>query len=500
MTSGALARGKPRSIVIFSGAIALIGAAVLAFSQTHAFAWDEGFHLLTAQLIASGKRPYLDFFFPQTPLNAYWNALWLRIFGENWHVAHAVAALLTVGAIWMTAAYVYRRFPVPDWRLPGAVVAMFIVGTNVSVFNFGAVAQAYGICLFLIVGAFRMTIASVERESWLLPFGVGLFAVAAPACSLLSAPVAPVLLIWMLIESRKGNRCIKTAAFIAGAIIPLLPILWLFAQGPRQVFFNIVQYHALYRTVEWSGATRHNLEVMTDWIDSSQVLLLLSLTAAGLLFLRKNKSWDPRRRSELYLCVWLVAAVSLYVSTAHPTFARYYLSAVPFLAILAVVGLYDVGSRLGSPERPFIPALTVCVLLSLTLGKWIYQDRNSMHWKNLEAMAKKVDQVTPPQGLIWADEHIFFLTRRKPPLGMESADSHKLQLTPALAAMLHVVPRPELDRQVKAGVFNTIETCADDDTIKELGLAKTYAMKQDFDDCTVYWDRVPNSATAPAGH
>lgn len=480
--------------------MALISAAILVFSQSHAFAMDEGFHLLTAQLIASGKRPYLDFFFPQTPLNAYWNALWLRIFGENWHVAHAVAALLTIGAIWMTADYVYRFFPVSNWRLPGAVVTMFIIGTNAAVFNFGGVAQAYGICLFLIVCAFRIAVVSVERGGWLIPMSAGFCAAAAPACSLLSAPVAPVLLIWMLIESRAGKRSIKAVAFIAGAAIPALPILWLFMQGPRQVFFDIVQYHTLYRTIEWHGATRHNLEVMTDWIDSSQVLLLLLLTLAGVLFLVENKTWDQRRRSELYLCLWLAGAVSLYVSTAHPTFARYYLLALPFLAILAVVGLYDVGSRLGFAARPLGPALMICVLLSLTLGKWVYEDRDSTHWSDLEAMAKKVDQVTPPQGRIWADEHIFFLTRRPPPMGMESADSHKLPLTPALAAKLHVVPRPELDRQVKAGVFDTVETCADDDKIADLGLDQTYAMKQDFDDCTVYWDRKPHSATALAGH
>lgn len=465
-----------------------IGAALLIFSQTHAFAMDEGFHLLTAQLIASGKRPYLDFFFPQTPLNAYWNALWLRIFGESWHVAHAVAALLTIGAIWMTADFVYRFFPVSKWRFPGALAAMFILGTNTAVFNFGAVAQAYGICLFLIVCAFRLAIVSVERKGWLIPMAAGFCAAAAPACSLLSAPVAPILLIWMWIESRAGNRSVKTAAFLAGAAIPVLPILWLFAQGPRQVFFDIVQYHTLYRGVEWTGATRHNLEVMTDWIDSSQVLLLLLLTFVGVRFHFKNKTWDRRRRSELYLCVWLAAGLCVYLSTAHPTFGWYYIFALPFLAILAVVGLCEVGVRLGAGERPLGFTLMVCLLLSLMLGKWIDEDRDAMHWSDFEAIAKKVDQVTPPQGRIWGNEQIFFLTRRTPPMGMESADSHKLQLTPSLAAALHVVPRPELERQVKAGLFDTVATCADDDKIAELGLAKTYAKKQDFDDCAVYWD------------
>ena len=53
-----------------SALAALLFAGLLLYSQTLAFAWDEGFHLLAAQLIKAGKRPYLDFCFPQTPLNA----------------------------------------------------------------------------------------------------------------------------------------------------------------------------------------------------------------------------------------------------------------------------------------------------------------------------------------------------------------------------------------------------------------------------------------------
>jgi hypothetical protein len=38
-------------------ASALLGAVLLAYSQTNAFAWDEGFHLLAATLIKSGRSP-----------------------------------------------------------------------------------------------------------------------------------------------------------------------------------------------------------------------------------------------------------------------------------------------------------------------------------------------------------------------------------------------------------------------------------------------------------
>src|ERR1039458_9788324 len=81
------------------GTWALLATLLMPYAQTWAFTDDEGFHLLAAQLIKGGMRPYLDFCFPQTPLNAYWNAFWMRGFGESWRTAHALASLETSAAI-----------------------------------------------------------------------------------------------------------------------------------------------------------------------------------------------------------------------------------------------------------------------------------------------------------------------------------------------------------------------------------------------------------------
>ena len=109
-----------RSNRIVLGLVALVAAGLEIYAQTRAFAWDEGFHLVTAQSINRGKRPYLDFCFPQTPLNAYWNAGWMRVFGDTWRTPHAVAAVMTALAVLLTAGYVLRRFPEPGWRLGAA--------------------------------------------------------------------------------------------------------------------------------------------------------------------------------------------------------------------------------------------------------------------------------------------------------------------------------------------------------------------------------------------
>jgi 4-amino-4-deoxy-L-arabinose transferase-like glycosyltransferase len=476
------------------GTLLLLTAGLVAYSQTLAFSLDEGFHLLASQLINRGKTPYLDFCFPQPPLNAYWNAAWMHILGDSWHIPHLLAALLVAGAVMLLAEFIFSRFPMPRWRLPCALVGAFIVAVSVPIVQFGTV-QAYGMCLFLTVAAFRVSVLIVDRGKLSYPFCAGLLAGAAAASSLLTAPVAPVLLVWCLIYNRTANRWIKSAAFLVGTVIPFAPVLWFFAKSPRVVFFNIIEYQLLYRRVHWEGATPHDFDVLTSWINSSQAIFIGALAIAGLLFVRSARDWAPRRRQEFFLSGWLALALTAYLALTHPTFERYFLLAVPFLAIPASVGFYAVASRLANPDRPLWPATLLIALLCLGLAKTLYDDRHSYKWQDYQRIAAKVEQVTPSNASLWADEVVYFLARHPPPPGMEFSYSHKLELPPSLAASLHIISQRELDRRIKAGAFSTIATCADDDRIDELGLARLYARKAEVSDCSVFWDRVRKPAS-----
>src|SRR5579872_6364191 len=118
---------------LLAAVAALTTAGLLVYSQTHAFGWDEGYHLLAAQLIRAGKVPYLDFCFPQTPVAAYWNAAWMSLFGEGWRVVHALSALCASGAALLAAGFVLRRFPVLGWRAAGAFATAVLIAANTTV-------------------------------------------------------------------------------------------------------------------------------------------------------------------------------------------------------------------------------------------------------------------------------------------------------------------------------------------------------------------------------
>jgi len=511
-----------KSYLILCGFVLLIGAGYILYSQTWAFAWDEGFHMLTAQLIKDGRLPYIDFFFPQTPLNAFWNAGWMRVFGDSWRMIHALAAVEAMGAIFLTADFVYRHLPVPRWRLSASLLTAVLVGANIQVFQFAPVGQGYALALFLSVAALRLTVGAVGVRSPLAAATAGMAASAAAGATLLTAPYALVLWLWLCIYNRAGRRWTKSVAFLVGAVVAWLPIIWLFIRSPRVVRFNIFDYHMRYREVDWNDAIPHDIDVLTSWLESSQALVLGLLAIAGLAYALSvalrgakaystsiagagaecddylpNVAWDRRRRAELYLCAWLTLAEAIHISRAHPTFARYFLLVVAPMSILAVTGLYVVGSRLGRPDRPWWAVAPMMLFLLLGIARATYDERGEMHWSDLLKIANKVKEVTPPGSTLLGDEQIYFLTNRIPPEGLEHRDSHKLKLDSALSKMLHVISKAELKKKVASGAFSTAESC-DDDEMDDLGLDDLYEHNAEFDDCKVFWGLKGGATKVPS--
>jgi hypothetical protein len=161
---------------------------------------------------------------------------------------------------------------------------------------------------------------------------------------------------------------------------------------------------------------------------------------------------------------------------------------VPFLAILAAVGLYAIASRMLEQDKPLWAVLPVVMLLVFGLGRALYDRRQIGDWSDYERLARKIDEVTPPNSLLFADEPIYFLTRRVPPSGLELTDSHEIDLGPPTNALLRLVTSSELKRQVQSGMFATAYSCNDDD-ISGYDLPNLYKQRVDMEDCSIFWDR-----------
>ncbi len=469
------------------GVLTFYAILFLIYAETQAFAFDESYHLMAATLIDAGRIPYIDFCFPQTPLNAYWNAGWMRLLGQNWHVPHAFAALFVIGAVFLTADFLYCHFPVPSWRLAVAVAGGLSLGLNKMVFEYGPLAQAYGVCLFLLVAAFRVAVLAVDlRRPWAAA-GAGLLAGAGAACSLLSAAGAPVLLVWMFFCNRAGSRWHKCIAFCAASLIPFAPVFRLLWLGPRQTWFNLFQYHLKFRSLYWPDTTRHDLEVLTYWIDSGQCLLLGLLLVAGLIYVAKGSAWTRETKAQFYLSAFLALALAAEAGRAHPTFSQYFLFAVPFLAIPAMAGMYRVGSLVFQSDRPTLTMVLVAGFAAIALGKATYYEiKDTNNWGTYEKLAAKVDQVTPRNALLFADEPIYFLTKRMPPPGYELYYTHEIKLPPSDAKLFHILYKDDLKKQLASGMFATAYNC-DDDEIDDYGLKTLYKQHVEMNDCSIFW-------------
>jgi hypothetical protein len=129
----------------------------------------------------------------------------------------------------------------------------------------------------------------------------------------------------------------------------------------------------------------------------------------------------------------------------------------------------------------------------LAIARALFDDRDAMRWSDYDDIARKVKEVTPPNGRLFADEMVYFLLHRIPPSGMEFSYSHKLQLPPAQEALYHVISYPELKKEMEAGKFDTAQSC-NDDRISDLDLEKIFPHKADVGDCTVFWGPVHGAA------
>jgi len=466
-----------KRIAFYAGVAISIGV-IFAFSQLGTCYGDEGFHLLAAQLVMSGKKPYLDFFYQHPPLYIYLTAGWMSVFGDTWRSAHALSALFTSGCIVTVASYLFDR-----WRgqpaAPGVVVtATLILSLNSFVLAFGTLGQPYSFCLFFSVASFRLTISSTRSRNRLLPVLAGLCAGAAAASSLLALPIAPILFLWMIRHKQNGNRLSKALAFLCGALVPFVPLLLLFVKGPRQVWLDLFQYHVFYRDLDPNASNfLLNLKTVAKLIVESPGPLLLLVTLGSLRLFKKTLIGDGEWRREFRLCFWLVISLAVFLTLPLPTFPQYYVLLIPFLTILASGGIHLILSSAGFGRMKWL--IMAVIVLTATNLPGVYSEIRATRgcWQSLEGSAASINSVTPPNALVYAGEPFYFASRHSPPPGLENsfATDH---LPSTLAPLSHAATSAQIDERLASGYFDSVIIGADDPRVERFNLLGIYPRNQ----------------------
>jgi hypothetical protein len=186
------------------------------------------------------------------------------------------------------------------------------------------------------------------------------------------------------------------------------------------------------------------------------------------------------------LAAWISAAEGAYLCTPHPTFGRYFLILTPFMTILAMAGLYAIAQKIGYADRPRWPAGIAGGLVALMFTSFAVQSSDQTTWQEYEKIARKVAEVTPKGGRVFADELVYFALQMSPPSGMECSYTHALALPPREEKLQHLVSEADLKEQFARHEFDTVQSCSDAE-MDRFGLPSSYRYRVDIEDCTVFW-------------
>ena len=67
----------------------------------------------------------------------------MSIFGDSWRVTHVAAALLISATLFLMAEWAIRQFEGSRWHVSASTFAVLLLGTNLTLVQFGPIAQAY---------------------------------------------------------------------------------------------------------------------------------------------------------------------------------------------------------------------------------------------------------------------------------------------------------------------------------------------------------------------
>lgn len=206
---------------------------------------DEGYYASASRLVAEGKTPYADFFYPQAPILPFVYGAWVKLNGYSLAWLRTLSALLTAGTVGLWAWFLYSEYAKYLWV---ALTAFLVLMLNPFLLSWGVVVKTFALGNFLatatLISIWR---AGVSRNiMWL--FAAGVFCGLLVSTRLLYAAVPVGVACWIIFRIRTANGLPRRAslmAFFAGTFTASTPALLLYAHDPDVFMFNNLGYHLL---------------------------------------------------------------------------------------------------------------------------------------------------------------------------------------------------------------------------------------------------------------
>ncbi len=336
-------------IGIVAMAAAIIALSVLVRSINH----DEGQYVAAIELARHGL-PYLDFAYLQTPLQplvfsplAALPAGWLLLGAR---IANGALGLLTVLFVILA---VRGRVSLRSLAIATAALVCsepFLLASSL--------ARNDALPMALLAAAVLMLLRGIGAERRAFSFAVaGLLLGLATSAKINAAFPAAAAGIYLLLRRRRfGWRA--AAAFTAGGLVGILPVLAFAAAAPAQFFFDNFVYNIVAPRQWWSSVGRGS------WLEARyRIPMLIALAAQGAGLVGTIAAAVDRRRCDerLLIDVMIVGALaSAYLPV--PAFSQYL---VPLVPLAAVRFAFAIDSVPDERKRLLLALTAVCSGLGL---------------------------------------------------------------------------------------------------------------------------------------
>jgi len=456
-------------------------------------AFGDTYHLLAAQMVAAGRKPYLDFFVQQVPLYPLICGGWLRIFGSSWQAANLFSGLLICGSAAIIARIASRIYGDSEWAAKGRFIAVLLFGLNLLVAQSGDDAQPYALCMFFCLSAWLAALDA--RPATPRIFLVGLAAGGALNTSLLAAPFFLILTGWFVLRAARPDRPRRLLWLSGGASIASIPLAYLAMLAPTQAWFGIVEFQLFYRTAGPAlpkNIPSHNLREILNWVLSIQGAVLTLASLAGALFLFDRKAPASTRRSVGYAA--LIAVLwALCLALVPLTWHMYFVVVVPYVSLLAAAGLCQLGARAklwqGLSKIPMGTVWLYSLGLAIPLLAGVISGRPG-RWAPPEEAARIVNIETGPKQPVYSDdESIYVAARRLPPRGLENSFGAVVRLPAGEYERAGLVPPEKNEDLLRAGNFAAVvlSKANDDARIQAVRSSGLYSQSAETKNYVIFW-------------
>ena len=382
----------------------LISVFIIAFSiyiaDSRLVARDEGFYLLAAKEVMSGKLPYLDFFYPQTPLFPYIFGFCLDIMGFTWDSARLLSALISSAIGILSFTYIRRNYCL-ICSLAVAIIITFS-GMNIAWF---LTAKNYGLSALILVFLYLILKEKNLNKSNLLICGILVGLLFNIRSYLVIIGFIPTAIIFFKLKDPK-----KFIYLALGAIVTLIPHIFLLLADPETYSFNNIGYHLIRSNRSSEQLAQGKLKVLSYLLGfipvvkfkGYQIAILVWSWIALLVLSLLRSSWPSLA---WFFCTVLIA-VSLVPS---PTWLQYFSVAVPFLVICLVELSTGLSKKLAPIVLGFLAIYFVYTGLAdvknyTGTGKGVHgiyeTNLEASRLENISEISNKINELSEPGELV----------------------------------------------------------------------------------------------------